>query len=126
MDTEYIDAIEALKLWIGDEFTDKDIEFYKFMKKNNCPEIFVEYNTNNGGGLMGNSQVVDFKNNLVKKDFLNKILNVYKNAKIKKQVNGISIISGKKHYDFGICDKDFPDLMIPSTEGDKELMIYTQ
>lgn len=23
------------------------------MKKNNCPEIFVEYNTNNGGGLMG-------------------------------------------------------------------------
>lgn len=47
-------------------------------------------------------------------------------AKIKKQVKGCSIIRGKKHFDFGICDKDFPDLMIPSIEGDKDIiMIYT-
>lgn len=49
---------------------------------------------------MGNSQNVDLKNNLVKKEFLNKILNIYKNAKIKKQVKGCSIIRGKKHFDF--------------------------
>ena len=74
MDTEYIDTIEALKLWVGDEFTNQDIEFYEFMKKNNCPEIFVEYNKNNDGGLMGNSQNVDLINNNVKKEYLNKML----------------------------------------------------
>lgn len=124
MKAEYINAIEALKSWIGNKFTDKDIEFYKFMKKNNCPEIFFEYNKKTGGGLMGNSQVVDLKNDLVKKEFLNDILNMYKNKKIKKQVKGISIISGKKHKYFGICDKDLPDFMIPSIEGDKYIYIH--
>lgn len=124
MKTEYINVYEALKLWIGDKFTDKDIEFYKFMKKNNCPEIFFEYNKNTGGGLMGNSQEVDLKNDLVKKDFLNNILSMYKNKRIKRQVKGISIVKGKKQNDFGICDKDLADFILPSIEGNKEIYIY--
>lgn len=125
MSVEYIDAIEALKLWVGNEFTERDIEFYEFMKENECPEIFVEYNKRNQGGLMGNSENVDLKKNLVKKEFINNILNIYKNAKVNKKVKGICIIDGEKMNNFGICEKDFPDLIIPSVEGDKEIMIYT-
>ena len=126
MESEYINAIEALKLWTGADFTNNDIEFYKFMKKNNCPEIFFEYNKNNGGGLMGNSENVDLNNDIVKKEYLNKILNIYKNAKIQRKVKGIIIIKGKKQKKFGICDKEFPDLMFPSIEDDKDIMVYTQ
>lgn len=92
MDTEYIDAIEALKLWVGDEFTNDDIEFYEFMKKNNCPEIFVEYTKNKGGGLMGDVANVDLINNKVKTKYLNKIINIYKKTNVIRKVKGIIIL----------------------------------
>jgi hypothetical protein len=125
MEIEYIDTIDALKLWLGDDFTDEDIKFYEFMKKNNCPEIFVEYNKNNEGGLMGNHESVNLKKNVVKKDYLDKIINLYKNAKIKRKVKGIIIINGKKQNKFGICNKDFPDLILPTDDQEKHMMVYT-
>lgn len=121
MENVYINTLEALKIWIGEELKDEDIEFYNFMKKNNCTEIFVECNKS-GGGLMGNSYNVDLKNDKVKLNFLNDITKIFK--KSTKRVKGIIILCGKQESKFGNCDKDFPDLIIPSQDGKKEIMIF--
>lgn len=80
-------AIEdALKIWLGKKFTNRDMMFYNFMKKNNNPNLFWEYKKECGGGAYGNKNVINFKNDTIDKNYVNKYLYHNKNAKNVKKI----------------------------------------
>lgn len=115
---------DALKIWVGNKYTDRDYENYLIMKSVRCYQIFLYAIHKMGGELSGVKQYINLDNDTIDKKYFETLLrkkyrtNVVYTKKIRK------VYSTRQGNNIIDDNEDTSDsLTIPCGENDEHVVI---
>lgn len=117
---ERIPVKDALKLWIGEYYDDSDYQKYIKLKSIGCYNIFLEFFSQRGGGLLGGKNFVNFDNDTVDKRYFDLISSIKYNSNIVYTRKIKEVFSGDDDCDI---DADPCDLLLLPYENESNTVV---